>query len=533
MDRRSTTIIAATLGTVALLLPSVVFAQSGFAKVLGVESDDIRLLVLRLFQIFWVLVGIAGAALAGYGLYLYRSSTDDIDEQDHAKHLVLIGVAGIIIAIVVVVVLAVIYGKLGRTVAQEQGAVEFEFPTQTFGEYLSAGSAIKETYPVRDAKNVARNARIIISFNESIRVESLRDEKKKLRTDAVKIQQVFPQEEAMVQRSATVESNSDHTVISLTPDQPLGEPKKKSTFAVTLTKAILNEKGESIFGTRSGYTWQFEVSGLDDITPPSVESALPLPQLSSGTTPMRYPFNHLVQITFSESVDPLSLVGDRVQVLDTKMQSQILGSVSVGNEFRTITFMPRTSCGKNACGETIFCLPQKSSFAVTAKAASLAKTFDSKNPNRAEFPYDGVVDIAGNSLDGGGINGEKKNGKAEGPKIDSFSWSFATSDEFTEEGPTVTYVDPSRDGTKVDSRQPIKADFSEFMDATSLHTHSLILAKDQNYWVSSTHDIANRKTSAKINHDGLKTNTVYSPQIQSVVRSITQQCFNPCIGPSQ
>lgn len=532
MGRRSTTIIAGLIVAV-LLLPSVVFAQSGFAKLLGVPSDDLRLLIIRIFQIFWVLVGIAGAGLAGYGLYLHRTASDDVDEQDHAKNLVLIGAAGIIVAIVVVVVLAVVFNKFSGTIAQEESPIEFEFPVQSFGEYLSASSAIKETYPVRDAKNVPRNARIIISFNESVRIESLRDSKKKIRTDALRIQQVFPQEEAIVQRSATVESNSDHTIISITPDEPLGEAKKKSTFAVTLTKAILNEKGESIFSSRSGYSWQFEVSGLDDTTPPSVESALPLPQFSSGTTQQRYPYNHLIQITFSESIDPLSLSGDRIQLLDTKSQSQVLGSVSVGNEFRTVTFLPRTSCGKNACGETMFCLPQKTSFTASAKAAALAKTFDSKNPNRAEFPYSGIVDIAGNSLDGGGLNGEKKNGKAEGPETDSFSWSFATSNEFSLEPPTVTFIEPSRDGTKIDVKKPIQADFSTFMDATSLHSNSLILAKDQNYWISSSHDISKRNTVVKINHDGLKINTVYTPQIQSLVRSITQQCFNPCIGPAE
>ncbi len=518
----------------ALIVPGIVFAQSGFAKVIGVEVDDIRLIVLRIFQIFWVLVGIACAALGGYGIYLYRTASGDEEEQQQGKRFMLIGAIGVVVVIALTIILANIYGSMSKRPAGEVGGAEVEFPSQFFSEMLGVGGKITEHFPSRDAKNIPRNARIAITFKESVRIESIRDDAKKLKTDVIRIQQVFPQVAGtMVNAAASVDTNSDHTIITIAPEQLLGEKNKKSTYAITITNAVQNEKGEKIFSTNSGYSWQFEVSGLVDNTPPQIESAQPLPQPPSGTaTQVRYPYNHLIQVTFTKPIDPLSITGEKIEVINDDLSSKVLGSVTIGNGFRTVTFLPKTSCGKNACNETIFCLPQKNRLHVTAKAASLPKTRSSESPNRATFPYDGIVDVMGNSLDGGGVNAALKNGKSDGPPTDSFTYAFATSDQFVNTPPQVTYVMPKRDGVKVDLTQPIQADFSSFMDLTSLHTSTFVLSKDLNYWITSTNDAANKKTVSQILHDTLKPNTVYKPQIQSAVRDITQQCFNPCIGPT-
>jgi len=514
------------------MLPSVVVAQ-GFGKFIGVEADDIRLIVVRLFQIFWVLVGIACASVAGYGIYLKRTGGDDIEEQSQAKKFMIIGGIGVAVVILISIILAGLYGQMAQTKIEEQKNTDFEFPSQFFSELMGPGGKIQEHYPARDARNIPRNSKIVITFKESISIDSVRDAAKKIKNDAIRIQQVFPQiSGAPLGANALIDTNSDHTVITIAPDPMLGEKNKKSTFAVTLTNKIKNEKGENLFSSQSGYSWQFEISGIIDNTPPQVESAMPLPQLSTGQSAARYPFNHLIQITFTKPIDPLSVTKDRIEVVNEDLTTKVLGSVTVGNEFRTVTFIPQLSCGKNACGETVFCLPQKNTLRVTAHAASVPKTRSSDSPNRALFPYDGIADMMGNSFDGGGINAEKKNGSAEGPPVDSFAYSFATSDQFFTSPPEVVYVKPTRDGTNVDLTAPVVADFSTFMDLNSLHTSTLILSKDLNYWISNKNDIPNRKTTSTILHDTLKANTIYKPHIQSGARSITQQCFNPCIGPT-
>ncbi|MEK7648805.1 MAG: Ig-like domain-containing protein [Patescibacteria group bacterium] len=517
----------------ALIVPSVVFAANGFGAFIGVQGDDVRLIVLRVFQIFWILVGIACAALGGYGIYLYRSASGDEEELHQGKRFMLIGAIGVVVVIALSIILAQIYGSMAKKTASQVVGTEVEFPSQFFSEMLGAGGRVAEHFPTRDAKNIPRNARIIITFKESIRIESVRDDAKKLKTDVIRIQQVFPQVTGvMVNAAGAVETNSDHTVLTIAPEALFGEKNKKSTYAVTLTNALQNEKGEKIFSTNSGYSWQFEVSGLVDNTPPQLESAQPLPQASGMQQQIRYPYNHLIQMTFTKPIDPLSITGDKIEVINDDLSTKVLGSVTVGNGFRTVTFLPKTSCGKNACSETIFCLPQKNRLHVTAKAASLPKTRSSESPNRAVFPYDGIVDVMGNSLDGGGVNAAQKNGKSDGPPTDSVTYSFATSDQFASTPPQVTYIMPKRDGTKVDLTQPIQADFSSFMDLTSLHSSTFMLSKELNYWIVSTNDSANKKTTSQILHDTLKPNTIYKPEIQSAVKDITQQCFNPCIGPT-
>lgn len=525
-------IIVGALLCGASALPVFVVAQ-GFGKFIGVDNDDIRLIIVRLFQIFWVLVGIACAAVAGYGGYLYRTASEDADEQQQGKRFIIIGAGGVVLVIIISIVLANIYASMAKKGISEESGGEFEFPSQFISELLGPGGKVAEHFPSRDAKNIPRNVRIAVTFKQAINVDSIRDGAKKLKTDAVKIQQVQPLPSGTPTLAAgTVDVNSGHTTIVIAPDALLGEKNKKATFAVTLTNKIRTEKGENLFVSANGYSWQFEVSGIVDNTPPQVESAMPLPQLSTGQSKERYPYNHLIQITFTKPIDPLSVSGERVEVVNEDLSAKAIGTLTIGNAFKSITFIPKQSCGKNACGETIYCLPQKNAFRVTTKAASVPKTKSSDSPNRAVFPYDGIVDLMGNSLDGGGVNGEKKNGSSEGPPNDSYSYSFATSDIFAEIPPQITFVMPKRDGTKIDLNMPIQADFDAFMDLHSLHTGSFILSKDLNYWISNVNDIPNRKTSSLILHDPMKPNTVYRPQMQSSARSITQQCFNPCIGPT-
>lgn len=153
------------------------------------------------------------------------------------------------------------------------------------------------------------------------------------------------------------------------------------------------------------------------------------------------PMNSVIQINFNEAIIPLSLVGPSDLVKNTikvvNGSNEIIdGNFSISNQYRTIEFLSNNECGVNACGDTIYCLPENSNLKVIIKAAPLISCsgdancalyvpFNScknglcQNSSNENYPQSslplnsGVVDAAMNSLDG------NRNEKADGPESQS------------------------------------------------------------------------------------------------------------------
>ncbi len=208
------------------------------------------------------------------------------------------------------------------------------------------------------------------------------------------------------------------------------------------------------------------------------------------------------------------------------------GTLTVANGYRTVTFTSRVSCDTNQCGQTVYCFDQNTSFTGRMKAASLKNSAAPRdNPNKAAFPYDGIVDTSGNSLDGGGQNGQGRNGKSDGKEADDFLWNFSTATEKNTTPPTITAIQPGRDASGVSLTAPVTALFSTFMDIASLNNATLGFSKPMNVRVGSQHVFSERRTRAQIHHEPFEANTTYTPAVNSGVRDIFQNCYNPCSGP--
>jgi hypothetical protein len=179
----------------------------------------------------------------------------------------------------------------------------------------------------------------------------------------------------------------------------------------------------------------------------------------------------------------------------------------------------------------MYCLPEDSTIEGILKSATLLAQRTPENPYRAKFPYDGIVDASGNSLDGGGERGSAKNGKSEGPPSDNFMFSFEVGDKIELSSPTILSLNPARDAVRVAPDTPVDVIFSRYMDSTSLHAGSIFIANDVSTWVESEHDVRAGRTRARVMHDPFKTDTLYQPEIRSEVHDMYQNCFNPCIGP--
>ncbi|MDO8571288.1 MAG: Ig-like domain-containing protein [bacterium] len=514
---------ALALGVAVASLPSFALAQTA-------SGTDTRVIVLRAFQIIWLLASIGGLGFLIYGFIKLRTAHDDLFAIESAKKMTLI--AGIVFvgSVIVSIVLLIIAGQMGKGVSIPPPPLpQPEVRQGLGGEFSGQFSKVKSHYPRRDDKNIARNASLQIEFKTPIQAESIFDATKNLKIASIKIQEtatVGKPNPVLIPGKAALDPT--RTILTITPSALLGQPDKKISYTVILTAAILKENGESLFGGTGNYNWQFEVSGSIDVTPPFIESMLPILQAGG-----RAPKNALVQITFNEPIDATTANSGALTVMDIATNKPVSGSFSLGNNFRSLTFTPQETCGKNSCGEAMYCLPKNVSLKVVVKTAGLPEKRNDDVPSKALFPYDGIVDLAGNALDGGGENGTKKNGKSEGSPVDDYSARVATSDEIDTVAPILMSVSPKRNTGSVDQKAPIEMTFSKFMDAASLHTNSVFLSNELNYSVESRHDLVNKRTLVKMEHDPFAPQTLYSPEVRSDVHDAYQNCYQPCAGPLQ
>jgi hypothetical protein len=214
-----------------------------------------------------------------------------------------------------------------------------------------------------------------------------------------------------------------------------------------------------------GYHWEFETNTTIDLTPPRVVSVSP--------SPPGYPYakNAIISITFNEGVDPTSATGPYTKadpqfsnVTVTGNGTRVEGTWEPSNQYKTITFRTNVKGGTNACGDTIYILPGNAAITVDG----LAATVGDAPPQSKFYPPDGIVDLAGNSLDGNG------NGKADGPGPDDVTWQFTTTDVLDLTSPKLVSIAPGAETGNVDLGSPVVMTFNKQMAIDTLTNQNLV-----------------------------------------------------------
>ncbi len=205
------------------------------------------------------------------------------------------------------------------------------------------------------------------------------------------------------------------------------------------------------------------------------------------------PKNSVIQINFSEAINPLTLSGKSSDVapflrvinsdkpnagngagcaqnsdcrsfrcliqgqVGTCQGDELAGTFQVSNQYKTAEFISDIKCGVNGCGENIYCLPPNANlrvetFAATLKrctsAADCTAPFSACTNNVCRDPVknqnlgtasqlDGIVDAADNSLDGNRNTDpqgkasvfNENDGATDVPAGDNYRWSFWTNDK--------------------------------------------------------------------------------------------------------
>lgn len=454
-------------------------------------------LIENIVRIALGLLGLVLVILIMYAGFMYMTARGDVEKTKKAVKIIkqaIVGVAIILSSFLIAeFVFRILLGALNPS------APEAEIVSR-YSERLSGalGVAIQDHYPPRDATNIPRNTRIMVTFREPVFPESIisgystSTHRGSLNAGTIHITPLtkcgdatLPTLPAAALATVTAQVTADFRTYVFKPDQPLGCSAQDVNYKVTLGNGILRANtdgtsaGQSIFtgANASGYEWTFEVSTVIDLTPPKVSYVIP----SANQT---YDRNISAQITFDEPMDPTAATGryhagvplTSFQNIEIKNRGVLEnGSYDISNGYRTVSFTPEEVCGRDPCGNDIYCFShtaaQTDPMTVLAKAASL----DTAQVPQALFGangFDGLVDAAGNSLDGNG------NGTGQGPGTDDYGWGFNTNNNVNDTVPKISALAPTVLEGNVDATRDVAITFNVPMLTSTLSNRAVKLFPD-------------------------------------------------------
>lgn len=533
--------------TAVFLLSSFVLAAAGpdlgLDKAAGTglsASQDIRVIIAKIIRIIIGFLGIIAVGLVMYAGWLWMTSGGNEEKIEQAKRILTNAVIGLII---IISSFAIVSFILNRLIEAADGNIAITPGGGPGGGGVAAlGSGIINShYPARNQKDVPRNTRIALTFKEAIDPATIMAGDK-INAQNIKIYKTKDGVAGAVNFAVGASKTADNKTFVFRPEQYLGSPAEKIWYSVALSKNIKKANGDPAFGAVLGeiaYDWMFEVGTFVDNTPPKVESVIPQPSAVE-------PRNVIIQINFSEAVNPISASGifkagggfNNITVADS---APIAGNFYISNQYRTVEFLTFDPCGVNSCGQAVYCLPANQEIKVTVQAATL----EDISAAAAIFPYDGLVDLADNSLDGNG------NGAAQGPQSqsqlppynansqthegqgDDYYWLFKTNNTIDTAPPKVDEVSPAVGVGGVGLSAVPEAVFSKLLMSSSLNSSSVIFKSDgaaYNYWLTADNNYGDKKTTANINHDQFNEDADYAVKLNSGIKDIYQNCYTPCSG---
>ncbi len=571
------------IGSIALPVHAQL-AQSGanvqsVAQSAGIAGGaDLFQILGRIINIFLGFLGVVFLGLLLYAGYTWMTAGGDVSKVETAKKTIRNAIIGLVLIASAWAITTFIFNALtgagigGGILGTGSGG----FGGGLVGSSGSLGSgSIEYHLPERNATNVPRNTPVIITFKQPIQpasfiqgwTETASGTVTGLNADNIKIYQAGDASTALTSAEARVSVTADHRTFVIRPVQPLGNTVSNVKYIVELkggNSGILFESGSPAFGGAfsSGYEWGFEVSTFLDTTPPKILAAIPYPGGS-------YPRNVVIQVTFSEAVDPTGASGifrngsgfQNIQVRpDGGSGTPIEGEFRISNRYRTVEFTTLNTCGVNSCGKDVYCLPPDATLQVLVNAATL-----STQPPQALFTnqgFDGITDVVGNSLDGDG------NGTADGPPQDNYVWSFGTTNQVKLAPPRITETVPESVPGVGQSNRPldeaVTATFDDLLQASTLTSDAAYIqplgpgeTDPDTFWWSVGMELLNgngvviqpgEQAAASrlvISHrpylpSGIDPDSLnyYNPFLLSDLQDVYQNCFNPAssvntINPAQ
>ncbi len=535
-------------------------ALQDFAASSKLPSTPFPIIIAQIIRAVLGVMGILLTILVIYAGFLYMKAGGDPKKTDQAKSYLKNAIIGLVIALSAFTITQFILSRLQAAVGF--GGITSSSTLDRYKEPLAGalnGKVIQDHYPFRDALDVPRNAKIMITFIDPIDpasiIQGYTGDSKSTglnRNHVLIFQTALTANTALASDKVQVSMSDDRRTFVFKPAALLGNDLKDTNYTVQLKPGITSN-GKNIFGNAPGYSWTFQVSTKMDLTPPKIVSVVPV----DGTEQDR---NVTVELIFSEAMDPTTVSGtfatNRAQATFSHIQvsSQAIGKASdpltrlngafeISNGYRTVDFTTDEPCAKDACGNVVYCLPPTASIHVLARAATLDTTAIPQSLV-INGGLDGLADAAGNSFDGNG------DGKAEGKGKDDYAWAFTTSRVLDERTPKVAHVTPAIRESLLGPDASVGFMFTMPMKASTLTNANVQVWPDPFYamWFSTNVAQVNAKGDPIVSEEKADASRVevvhpafirteqgghdYYPVVTNDVRGINQFCFFPAIGPS-
>ncbi len=529
------------------------FSQTSFIDILG-----------TLINIVLSLLGVVFLFLVLYAGWLWMNAQGDPKQIEKARGILINGVVGLVILLSAYAITTFVINFLSDSGLVKDGNKDVSYATvavERLSGALGSGS-LRDHYPERNATDIPRNARVIVTFKQAVMLEDIilnyddngtpedvSDDVSQgdlmLNTDVVKIYRTADGQETALSNVTVAFSSDLHTVV-FDPQEYLGSPSSPVSYSVFLSGDFSSAQGDAFFTGEyaDGYLWSFETGTTIDTEPPTLLSVVP----SQGSS---YARNITVQMTFDEPIDPLSASGTRessggYDIIQTSGSDRIplRGTYALSNGYTTVTFIPTDACGTNSCGDTLYCLPGDQTVSVLVQAA----TVGSNPPQVDVYPYDGIADVSGNALDGNN----------DGAGGDDISWWFSTTDSIALDGPVLETISPNILGSDVALDIPITAVFSDVLladtvvsdvisltnkEAVSQTSHELWYRPKATYLDGEGNEVHQRsgvaqKTLVTLSHgtflESIEGKTyMYGVTLGSGIKNAYQNCYVPAEGPGR
>lgn len=605
-----------------LFVPDVAVAQGdafGVQQVndsgLNLGSDDIRVTIARIINIFLGLLGLIAVLIIIYGGFIYMTSGGQPDKIAQARKILINSIIGLVIIMSAFAIVQFFVGRLSDATGLSD---RFNADRPRFESFSGSGSLgagiVQDHYPERRQQDVKRNVSIIVTFNEPINPASIIENTngtcvgaggeptnncgpesepyygdcftpegvafdRQAQCDHLIIENVRifaepaqDEEPQLISGSALTlyEDGDDRNAYTFVfkPFALLGNEAEKIRHTVDLTDNIQRKDGQGAFeGSRSGhYEWWFITDTSIDVDPPHVSHVYP--GLGRNANGVR---NSIVQVTFDEPVDPLMFNADLQHVIFGSPVG-VTGAWRATNRYQTYEFLSDVACGQNSCGDVMYCLPAPScdegDAACIEQYEILIRTAQLQDPNGGSFeaiPFTGVVDTAGNALNGRSGEGilSHDNNQADGkPPIgvrdaqggvdpsqigdqerveDNVWWSFGIQNAIDRTPPVIQSVSPDIDQSHVSGDAPLTITFSEQMWYRTLG-QGVTLEEfppnqgglDDIWYVARARANDQGQTVSTINHREFGPNGLdlyYFPAVSSQAKDAQQNCLYPGRGP--
>jgi hypothetical protein len=448
----------------------------------GFSDTGLMTIIGRIIAVALTFLGVVFLILMIYAGGIWMTAGGDGKKVEKAKQILINAVVGLVITLAAYGISTFLLNLLGdATGGSGSGSASGSVSVETLSNSLGSG-AIRDHYPARNATDVSRNTRIFVTFRDAMDISSfitgydtngtptdVSDDTTAtaINTDNVKIY-VRANGDSTALTNVAVSFTEDLTTFVFDPADYLGSSTEDVTYAVYLNDSIKDATGDTVLDS-GGYLWYFTTGTTVDLTPPTVTNVTPI----DGSTKDR---NITVQATFSEAIDPTSSTGTRtadsgfsnIQIVGSTSTAPVAGEYSIGNGYKTVLFTSTDACGTNSCGQTIYCLPGGQAIAATIYSATPTSSTD---PTASVFPYDGIVDTSGNSLDGDGDGAVAAS--------DDYAWGFTTTDDINLSTPAIESITPNILEENVDLDQSIQMTFDSILDVGTTTSSNIPLTNKE------------------------------------------------------